>query len=480
MDIQRCPSIFLLLVLIALPHCFPGLHVRNSSEPVPNTNSTRPPTVVTESIVEEEDPLLALPDDSLADADLHDHDVIDSVVYLYFGGDAALSPRTAGGSSTWMNDGWWLWWAAGPVLSIPPQALTLWSALRRLQRRRRPRRRRRQVEDPRYHYAPPLLVGILATCLAASGSLLLAGGTWIRLGTLPCLVLAMVTHYIHLVCAVGLAALPILTLRSLPSSPTATTMNNSQARSLCVASSIIWILPAPILYACYNWNSRGYEWRHYCWLSVEGGMVLSFLAPVATLILIGTVASLMALRRISASTAATIVGCGARGYQNLAAARRWIRAGATLLPMFAVSWFCSVIAIENLDSLLLVTMSSASFISFNWTLFVSSYMALPNSNGEWSLPFNNHQIAAHPKASCQCKLLSRNDCPPARTGDPDAKPLLSDVNDETTWENVLHFISEAGTASAGGLSTLVENEESRTTPEDSLELQVDSISLISS
>ncbi|KAG8224286.1 hypothetical protein J437_LFUL005092 [Ladona fulva] len=189
---------------------------------------------------------------------------------------------------------------------------------------------------------------------------------------------------------------------------------------------------------------------------------------------------MMALRRLSASTAATMIGCSTRGYQNLAAARRWVRAGATLLPMFAVSWFCSVIAIENLDSLLLVTMSSASFILFNWTLFISSYMALPNSNGEWSLPFNNHQIAVHTKTSCQCKFLSRNECANVQNGDPDAKPLLSDVTDDTTWENVLHFISEAGPPSSGGLTTLVEHEETQATAEDSLELQVDSISLISS
>jgi hypothetical protein len=36
-----------------------------------------------------------LPDDSLADADLHDHDLIDSVMYIYFGS----SSHTDGGAS---------------------------------------------------------------------------------------------------------------------------------------------------------------------------------------------------------------------------------------------------------------------------------------------------------------------------------------------------------------------------------------------
>ncbi|KAG8224285.1 hypothetical protein J437_LFUL005091, partial [Ladona fulva] len=76
MHLQKYPSMLLLLVLIALPQAFQGLHVKNSSEPQPLANSTRPPEIiVTENVnTEEEDPLLALPDDSLADADLHDHD----------------------------------------------------------------------------------------------------------------------------------------------------------------------------------------------------------------------------------------------------------------------------------------------------------------------------------------------------------------------------------------------------------------------
>jgi hypothetical protein len=36
-----------------------------------------------------------LPDDSLADTDLHDHDLIDSVMYIYFGS----SSHTEGGAS---------------------------------------------------------------------------------------------------------------------------------------------------------------------------------------------------------------------------------------------------------------------------------------------------------------------------------------------------------------------------------------------
>jgi hypothetical protein len=36
-----------------------------------------------------------LPDDSLADGDLHDHDLIDSVMYIYFGS----STHTDGGAS---------------------------------------------------------------------------------------------------------------------------------------------------------------------------------------------------------------------------------------------------------------------------------------------------------------------------------------------------------------------------------------------
>jgi hypothetical protein len=38
---------------------------------------------------------------------------------------------------------------------------------------------------------------------------------------------------------------------------------------------------------CYVLNPHGYETHHYCWMSVERGMLLSYMAPVASLILVG-------------------------------------------------------------------------------------------------------------------------------------------------------------------------------------------------
>lgn len=48
-------------------------------------------TMTREQIDPEE---VVLPDDSLADTDLHDHDLIDSVMYIYFGS----SSHTEGGT----------------------------------------------------------------------------------------------------------------------------------------------------------------------------------------------------------------------------------------------------------------------------------------------------------------------------------------------------------------------------------------------
>lgn len=51
-----------------------------------------PGPAVTRQWSEAED--IVLPDDSLADTDLHDHDLIDSVMYIYFGS----SSHTEGGA----------------------------------------------------------------------------------------------------------------------------------------------------------------------------------------------------------------------------------------------------------------------------------------------------------------------------------------------------------------------------------------------
>jgi len=34
-------------------------------------------------------------------------------------------------------------------------------------------------------------------------------------------------------------------------------------------------------------NPHGYETEHYCWMSVARGMLLSYMIPVASLILVG-------------------------------------------------------------------------------------------------------------------------------------------------------------------------------------------------
>lgn len=51
-----------------------------------------PGLAVTREQIEPEE--VVLPDDSLADTDLHDHDLIDSVMYIYFGS----SSHTEGGA----------------------------------------------------------------------------------------------------------------------------------------------------------------------------------------------------------------------------------------------------------------------------------------------------------------------------------------------------------------------------------------------
>lgn len=53
-----------------------------------------PDVDVVKGVVEPE-PEVVLPDDSLADTDLHDHDMIDSVMYIYFGS-SERNERSAG------------------------------------------------------------------------------------------------------------------------------------------------------------------------------------------------------------------------------------------------------------------------------------------------------------------------------------------------------------------------------------------------
>ncbi|XP_023703884.1 adhesion G-protein coupled receptor D2 isoform X2 [Cryptotermes secundus] len=204
---------------------------------------------VTRQQIEPEE--VVLPDDSLADTDLHDHDLIDSVMYIYFGS----SSHTEGGTGKQIL-------IVGAAISLVAQFLSLTTALRRLR------------SNP---HDPATFIFINTELSLFTSNLIFMLGVQATGKQHWCEGVALLLHYLHLVACCWLFSIGVLAYRRLTEGP-----RHSGLRLHC---TLAWLLPASIVTMCYALNPHGYETHRYCWMSVVRGMLLSYMVPVASLIL---------------------------------------------------------------------------------------------------------------------------------------------------------------------------------------------------
>jgi len=128
---------------------------------------------------------------------------------------------------------------------------------------------------------------------------------------------------------------------------------------------------------CYTLNPHGYETEHYCWMSVARGMLLSYMIPVASLILANTTLSVLGLRLLSRCDGSHKLHLLENSNTSEDALRKSFRMAAMLLPMFAVIWFLGVLALENPSSLIFPVLFAAANSFLNWFLYICSSVVLP-------------------------------------------------------------------------------------------------------
>uniref|UniRef100_A0A1B6DN44 G-protein coupled receptors family 2 profile 2 domain-containing protein n=1 Tax=Clastoptera arizonana TaxID=38151 RepID=A0A1B6DN44_9HEMI len=291
-----------------------------------NHSAYREESVIPEPNLDTDDDLetdALLPDDSLADTDLHDHDLIDSVMYIYFG----ASDRDDGGVGKQVL-------IVGAVISLVAQLLTLACVLRRLQ--------------THADHSQSLII-INAEAAAACSSLTYMLGIQATAIRTHCQLVAVVLHYLHLATCGWYFVNCINAYRHVLYPE-----HRTKVRLYCLMA---WTLPAIIVMMCFLLNERGYETRVYCWMSLEKGMLFSFMIPVSVLILMNTFFALSGLRGLSLSKSATDVD------------RKCLRVAATLLPMFSVVWFLGVVALENSTSLVFPFLFVTMNCFMNWFIF---------------------------------------------------------------------------------------------------------------
>ncbi|XP_067281519.1 adhesion G protein-coupled receptor B1-like [Pseudorasbora parva] len=113
-------------------------------------------------------------------------------------------------------------------------------------------------------------------------------------------------------------------------------------RFLCLG----WGLPALVVAVSVGFTkAKGYGTMNYCWLSLEGGLLYSFVGPAAAVVLVNMVIGILVFNKLVSKDGITDVKLKERAGASL-----W--SSCVVLPLLALTWMSAVLAITDRRSAL--------------------------------------------------------------------------------------------------------------------------------
>lgn len=146
---------------------------------------------------------------------------------------------------------------------------------------------------------------------------------------------SIVLHYVYLVSSFWLLSNGIHVYVKIRSGSEST--SGGHMKDYCLLS---WIVPVVLVVLTFAVNPRGYEIRKYCWLSIERGMLISYIVPIFCLITVNTTLMVLVLKHLFETQV-----CMKK--VDIDRARMSVRASVILLPFHGVHWFFGVLAMED-------------------------------------------------------------------------------------------------------------------------------------
>lgn len=208
-----------------------------------------------------------LPDDSLADADLKEHNIIDSVTYVY-----GIN-NCHGVRNEWMI----LIFVTSGIALVLLIAAVIWLLCSKY-----------TADFRRSSKLYPININ-LCCCLAACTLIYIQAVMGVSSPS-QCERIALLLHYTHISCAMWIVALA------------------AAVAEYCACDSLIPLkynyllaygVPAVVVMFNYALSMEHYEIKHYCWMSIEKGMVMGFMVPAMILILINTAIVILGLQSVN-------------------------------------------------------------------------------------------------------------------------------------------------------------------------------------
>ncbi|XP_055934347.1 adhesion G-protein coupled receptor D1-like [Argiope bruennichi] len=198
-----------------------------------------------------------------------------------------------------------------------------------------------------------------------------------------CMSFAMLLHYLFIVLCCWVVAYSVNLLKRLKSNMEYT----GRPRDYC---AVCWIAPGIMLIVAFVLNPHGYETTMYCWMSIQRGILWSFVFPVTGLIMINTIVMILALKTFNEQMSVT-------HRTEICKTRNSLRAGITLLPFFATNWFFGILAVEDsfntgLQAIFFFTNAMQGILTF-------VFFCLMDTNIQASFRMKVAEVSRKPKVS---------------------------------------------------------------------------------
>ncbi|KAK4873051.1 hypothetical protein RN001_015080 [Aquatica leii] len=309
-------------------------------------------------------PKVDLPEDSLADTDLRDHDFIDNLMYVYYG--SHNRNASSYGSEIII---------IGSVLSCAAQLLTIFCVLLR-----KNLNGKKEMSKMFLH---------LMGCLCLS-NLVFMLGVYATKSVVKCQIVALMLHYLHLLTAFWIFLYCYYIYKC---------FSHSSIPKLKYLFSTAYGIPALLSLISFLIAPRSYETKKFCFVSVQKGMLINYMLPISILIITTTVYSLNGIRKINLELSKLEMTSSAESLNmlkseteteekkaeslndevlSLKECKSCLKVLCVIQTSYDVVWFTAVLALENVNySNSMPVFYSIFSLLLNWYIFAKSKAFLP-------------------------------------------------------------------------------------------------------
>ncbi|VEN54072.1 unnamed protein product [Callosobruchus maculatus] len=357
-------------------------------------------------------PNVEIPDDSLADPDLKDHDFIDNIMYVYYGGHKRYS-GTYGPEII----------VVGAVLSCAAQLLTIFCVLLK----------KNQRGEKVMTYIFFQIMGTF--CIA---NLIFMLGVYATKSKTKCLIISLILYFLHLMISVWLCLYCFYIYKRF-SSGGFIKPRHLQVKYFNFAA---YDIPTLLTLATYFILPESYESKRFCFISVQRGMILNYMLPVSVLIILTTIFSLSGIRKINMELSKLEFNSSAESLNvlknelellknkkeeclddeilSLKESKTCLKLLCVIQTGYDIVWFIVVLALENVqDSNGMAIIYAVTSCLLNWYVFIKRKSLMPTL---CELPETVSEIIVHQNEHQEIVTASAN---VSRRGSSDSIPLLN-------------------------------------------------------